>query len=159
MKSGIRARLGAGVAALTFAVLFSFQAAAVSCRGYPQAVRAAIKKHVESLQALEHETTDRLKGFDTRPFDYLLGRARATSAVIADQDALAAEEALSRCPQRIPPVRRVCAQAAEALISLIEAQETGVAAAAAKQLYVQAMPQCERWMDLAPLTTVFRATD
>jgi hypothetical protein len=131
---------------------------AASCRGYPQAIRAAIKKHVGALRALEQETADRFKGFDTRPFSYLLGRARATAAVVADKDALAAEE-LSRCPQTIPPVRRVCAEAAQALIDLIEEQETGTASAQSKQLYAQAMPQCERWMDFAPLATVFRAVD
>jgi hypothetical protein len=132
---------------------------AASCRGYPQAIRAAIKKHVGALRALEQETADRLKGFDTHPFSYLLGRARATAASIADKDALAAEEALSRCPQTIPPVRRVCAEAAQALISLIEEQETGTATAQSKQLYGHTMPQCERWMDFAPLVTVFRGVD
>jgi hypothetical protein len=132
---------------------------AASCRGYPQAIRAAIKKHVGALRALEQETADRLKGFDTRPFSYLLGRARATAALIADKDALAAEEALSRCPQTIPPVRRVCAEAAQALIGLIEEQETGTGSAQTKQLYAQAMPQCERWMDFAPLATVLRGLD
>jgi hypothetical protein len=132
---------------------------AASCRGYPQAIRAAIKKHVGALRALEQETADRFKGFDTRPFSYLLGRARATAAVVADKDALAAEGTLSRCPQTIPPVRRVCAEAAQALIDLIEEQETGTASAQSKQLYAQAMPQCERWMDFAPLATVFRAVD
>ena len=58
---------------------------AASCRGYPQAIRAAIKKHVGALRALEQETADRFKGFDTRPFSYLLGRARATAAVVADK--------------------------------------------------------------------------
>jgi hypothetical protein len=70
---------------------------------------------------------------------------------------LAAEEALSRCPQAITPVRRVCAEAAQALISVIEEQETGAATVQSKQAYAQAMPRCEQWMDFAPLATVFRA--
>jgi hypothetical protein len=146
-------------AVLALAVSFPSDGEAASCRGYPREVRAAIKKHVGALRALEQETADRVKGFDTRPFSYLLGRARATAAVVADKDALAAEETLSRCPQTIPPVRRVCAEAAQALIDLIEEQETGTASAQSKQLYAQAMPQCERWMDFAPLATVFRAVD
>jgi hypothetical protein len=150
-----RSRFCASVAALAALVLFPFDVKAASCRGYPQDVRAAIKKHVEALRALEHEATDRLKGFDTRPFDYLAARARATAAVIADEDALAAEETLSRCPQTIPPVRRVCAQAAQALVSLIEEQAAGAATTPSKQLYAQVMPQCERWIGLAPLMTVF----
>jgi hypothetical protein len=157
--SGIAAMLAAAAAALALAVSFPSDLNAATCRGYPQAIRTAIKKQVEALRALEQETADRLKGFDTRPFGYLLGRARATAAVIADKDALAVEEALSRCPQTIAPVRRVCAQAAQALISLIEEQETGTGTAQSKQLYAQAMPQCERWMDFAPLVTVFRAID
>jgi hypothetical protein len=156
-------------AAVAFAVLLPFDAEAASCRGYPQGARAAIKKQVQALRALEHEATDRLKGLDTRPFDYLLDRARATAAVIADKDALAAEEGLSRCSQSIPPVRRVCAEAAHALVSLIEQQTDGSATAQAKdadarqaeakQAYSRAMPQCERWMEFAPLVTVFRTSN
>src|SRR5207244_11490195 len=106
--------------ALAFAVLSVPGVEAASCRGYRQDVRAAIKKQVEALRALEHEAADRLKGLDTRPFDYLLSRARATAQVIADKDALAAEEGLSRCREAIPPVRRVCAEAAQAHASLSE---------------------------------------
>jgi hypothetical protein len=153
----IAAIFGAGVAALLASFPFDIEAA--SCGSYPKDIRAAIKKHVETLRALERETTDRLKGFDTRPFDYLVGRARATAAVIADKDALAAEETLSRCPQTIPPVRRVCAEAAQALVNLIEEQAAGAATTASKQLYAQAMPQCERWLGFAPFITVFRTID
>jgi hypothetical protein len=155
--------------ALAFAALPPFEVEAASCRGHPQSVRAAIKKQVEALRALEREAADRLKGLDTRPFDYLLDRARAAAAVIADNDALAAEEKLSRCPQSIPPVRRVCAEAAHALVSLIEQQAAGSATtqandaeakqAEAKQAYSRAMPQCERWMEFAPLVTVFRTSE
>ena len=159
MKSAIGPRFGAGLAALAFAVLFPSELGAISCRAYPAAVRASIKKHVETLRAVEHEATDRIKGLDTRPFDYLLGRVRATAAVIADKDALATERALGRCPESIPPARRICSEAAQALISLIEAQQTGAASAQSKQLYAQTMPQCERWMDLVPLSTVFRVID
>jgi hypothetical protein len=155
--------------ALAFAVLLPFDVEAASCRGYPQGIRAAIKKQVEALRALEREAADRLKGLDTRPFDYLLGQARAAAGVIGDKDALAAEEGLSRCPLSIPPVRRVCTEAAHALVVLIEQQAAGSATtqvkqaevkqAEAKQAYARAMPQCERWMDFAPLVTVFRASD
>jgi len=103
--------------------------------------------------------TDRLKGLDTRTFDYLAAQARAASGVIADKDVLAAEEELSRCRESIPPVRRVCAQAAQALVSLIDEQAAGAATTASKQLYAQAMPRCERWMGFAPFITVFRTID
>jgi len=148
-----------GMTTLAFAVLFVPGVEAASCRGYPQGVRAAIKKQVEVLRALEPETTDRLKGLDTRPFDYLLTRARAMAQVIADKDALAAEEDLSRCREAVPSVRRVCAEAAQALVDLIEALETGAVVSHPKQVYARAMPQCEQWMDFAPLVTVFRTID
>jgi len=56
-------------------------------------------------------------------------------------------------------VRHVCAEAAQALVNLIEAHETGAAVSHSKQVYARAMPQCEQWMDFAPLITVFRTTD
>jgi cell division protein FtsB len=156
-RRGIAAIFGAGVAALLAS--FSFDVEAASCGSYPKDIRAAIRKHVQTLRALERETTDRLKGLDTRTFDYLAAQARAATGAIADKDALAAEEELSRCRESIPPVRRVCAQAAQALVSLIEEQAAGAATTASKQLYAQAMPQCERWMGFAPFMTVFRTID
>ena len=120
-------------AGLAFVALPSFEVEAASCRGHPQSVRVAIKKQIEALRALEREAADRLKGLDTRPFDYLLDRARAAAAVIADKGALAAEAGLSRCPQSIPPVRRVCAEAAHALVSLIGQQADGYATGKTKQ--------------------------
>lgn len=152
-------RFSARIAALAVFASFPFDVEAASCGSYPKDIRAAIKKHVETLRALERETTDRLKGLDTRTFDYLAAQARAASGVIADKDALVAEEELSRCRESIPPVRRVCAQAAQALVSLIDEQAAGAATTASKQLYAQAMPRCERWMGLAPFITVFRTID
>jgi len=152
-------RFLARTAVLAVATSLAVDVEAASCGSYPQDIRAAIKKHVETLRALERETTDRLKGLDTRAFDYLAAQARAVAGAIADKDALAAEEELSRCRESIPPVRRVCAEAAQALVSLIEERAAGAANKAATQLYAQAMPQCERWMDLLPLSTVLRASD
>ena len=102
-------RFSARMAALAVLAAFPFDVEAASCGSYPKDIRVAIKKHVETLRALERETTDRLKGLDTRTFDYLAAQARAATGAIADKDALAAEEELSRCRQSIPPVRRVCA--------------------------------------------------
>jgi hypothetical protein len=152
-------RFSARIAALAVFASFPFDVEAASCGSYPKDIRAAIKKHVETLRALERETTDRLKGLDTRTFDYLAAQARAASGVIADKDVLAAEEELSRCRESIPPVRRVCAQAAQALVSLIDEQAAGAATTASKQLYARAMPRCERWMGFAPFITVFRTID
>src|SRR6184192_942850 len=47
-----------GMTTLAFAVLFVPGVEAASCRGYRQDVRAAIKKQVEALRALERETAD-----------------------------------------------------------------------------------------------------
>jgi hypothetical protein len=132
---------------------------AASCRGYPKDIRAAIKKHVEALRALEHEAADRLKGLDTRTYEFLLVQARAATEAIANKDALAEEEGLDRCRDGVPPVRRTCAQAARALVSVIEEQAAGAASKASKQSYAEAMPRCERWMNVVPLSTVFRASD
>src|SRR5262249_20284425 len=132
---------------------------AASCGSYPQEIRAAIKKHVETLRALEREAADRLKGLDTRPFDYLAQQARAATDLIADKNGLKDEEQLSQCPGAIAPVRRICAQAARALLESLEQQGKSGASKAAKQTYAEAMPQCERGMGLAPLTTVLRSAD
>ena len=152
-------RFLARTAVLAVATSLAVDVEAASCGSYPKDIRAAIKKHVETLRALEHETTDRLKGLDTRTFDYLAAQARAVAGTIADKDALAAEQELSRCREPIPPVRRVCAEAAQALVSLIEERAAGAANKTATQLYAQAMPQCERWMDLPPLGTTLRTAD
>ena len=150
------------VASITVLVLVAWwpiDAGAASCRGYLQDIRAAIKKHVEVLRALEHEAADRLKGLDTRTFEYLLLQTRATAAAIADKDALAKEESLERCRDGAPPVRRTCAEAARTLVSVIEEQAAGTASKAAKQSYAEAMPRCERLMNVMPLATVFRSSD
>lgn len=152
-------RVRAGIAALSVTALSSITAEAASCRGYPQEIRAAIKKHVETLRATEREAADRLKGLDTRPFDYLAQQARAATDVIADRNGLKDEEQLGQCPGAIAPVRRICAQAAQALLDLLEQQGKGDGSKGSKQTYAQAMPQCERGMELAPLSTVFRSAD
>jgi hypothetical protein len=155
----VTVRFVAGLAVLVLIACLPSGVEAASCRGYPQDVRAAIKKHVEALRALEHEAADRLKGLDTRTFEYLLVQARGTAAAIADKDALAKEEGLDRCRDGAPPVRRTCAEAARALVSVIEEQAAGAVSKASKRSYAEAMPRCERLMNVVPLTTVFRATD
>ncbi len=156
---GRAAKLQAGVVLLGLVVLLPCESEAESCRGYARDLRAAVKKQVAALRALEREAADRLQGLDTRPFDYLAGQARTASGAIADKDAPAAEERLARCREAVPPERRACAAAAQALVGLIEGEAAGVATTASKGIYAQAMPQCERWLDLTPLTTVFRTPD
>jgi hypothetical protein len=148
-------RLGLDFALPAVIVLLSLDAASASCRGYGREIQSAIKTHVETLRAVEREAADRLSGLDTRPFDYLVGQARVAAAMIADKNGLAEEEDLRRCRNYIPPVRRVCAGAAQALVGLIEERAT-FAESKARQAYAEAMPRCERWMSLEPLKTVFR---
>src|SRR5262249_45960181 len=160
--------------AVTFAAVLAvvasipFHVEAASCDSDPKDVRAAIKKHVETMRALEREEADRLKGLDTRTLDYLIVQTRAISThaqrpvgaeVLRQNNACAAKEEYSGVSKRIPPVRRVCEEAVKAWASLIEARPAGTADKAPKQLYAQAMPQCERWMDFPPLNTVFRTPD
>src|SRR5882757_9945764 len=62
-------------------ILFVQNANAQDCRNYLQAARADIGRHIAALQRLEHEASDRQKGLDSRPFDFLLGEARKTAAI------------------------------------------------------------------------------
>lgn len=151
-------RLGLHLLVPAVIVLHPLDVAAASCKGYGREVQSAIKAHVETLRAVEQEAADRLAGLDTRPFDFLVGRVRAAAALIADEKSLALEEELHRCRNYVPPVRRVCAGAARALVSLIEERAADLQTGASRQAYAETMPRCERWMSLEPLKTVFRAT-
>jgi hypothetical protein len=130
-----------------------------SCRGYPDSVRLVVTRGVEALRLVEREAADRIVGLDTRPFDFLVGQARAAAEVIADQNALAAEEGLKRCRNHVRPLRTICRGAALALAKAIEEQATGAASKPSKQAFVEAMATCERWLGLTPLKTAFRAMD
>src|SRR5262249_60753534 len=104
-------RFSACMAALAVLASFPFDVEAMSCGSYPKDIRVAIKKHVETLRALERETTDRLKGLDTRTFDYLAAQARAASGPIAGGAALAAEGERSPGRQGDPARRAARGQA------------------------------------------------
>ena len=140
-------------------VVVSAPAAAQPCRGYPESVRLVVTRGVEAVRLVEREAADRIVGLDTRPFDFLVGQARAAAEVIADASALAEEEDLKRCRNSVRPVRTICRGAALALAKAIEEQATGAASKQSKQAYVEAMATCERWLGLTPLKTAFRATD
>ena len=149
--------------AATLAVLVVASAPAAAqdafCRGYPDSVRLVVMRGVEALRLVEREAADRMVGLDTRPFDFLVGQARAAAEVIADQNALAAEEGLKRCRNHVRQLRATCRGAALALAQAIEEQGTGAASKPSKQAYVEAMATCERWLGLTPLKTAFRAID
>jgi hypothetical protein len=160
-----RHRLGTDGAARLLAVLvvsltvYGGTAAAAPCRDYPTVAARAIKSRVEALRLIEREAADRLRGLDTRTFDYLAGQARAAAATIDDAKALQDEDGLGRCPEPVAHVRRVCGMAALALAAALAEQAGGAASAVLKQAYGEAMAICESFMGLAPLDSAFRIPD
>jgi hypothetical protein len=144
---------------VVLAILASVTAQAAPCRNYPAAAARAIKPRVETLRQVEREAADRLSGLDTRPFPFLIGRARAAADVIGEMRALRDEDGLDRCPDAVPHVRRVCASAALALAGALEEEAAGAATKISKQIYGQAMAICESFMGLAPLHTAWRTSD
>jgi hypothetical protein len=133
--------------------------AAAPCRDYPALAARAVKSRVEALRRVEREAADRLLGLDTRTFEFLVGQARAAANAIDDAKALQDEDALGRCPEPVPHVRRVCGIAALALMAALEEQAAGAATAVSRQAYGEAMPLCESFMGLAPLNSAFRMPD
>jgi hypothetical protein len=135
------------------------RAAAASCGDYAAAAARAIKSRVEAVRLIEREAGDRLIGLDTRPFPYLAAQARAAAAAIGEGKALREEDELSRCPDPVPHVRRICAMATLALASAIEEHEAGRASTVSKQAFAEAMALCEGHMGLAPARSRFRTLD
>jgi hypothetical protein len=131
------------------------QSHGTSCPHYLEGARDLIKPHVEALRIVEREAADRLKGLDTRTFHFLAGEARKAASMIGYPEALKAEEALGQCPDAVPPIRRICVDAAHTLASAIEGQETG-AGKASRQAYADTMPRCEQLIGLPPLRTAWR---
>ena len=132
-------------------------ASAQDCRNYLQAARADIGKHVATMQRLEHEASDRLKGLDSRPFDFLLGEARKTAAIIADPGLQGAGSRDCRDPAH--PVRRICRDAAQAWVDVLEKYVASPKPGYDKQRFAATVEDCEKLMDLKPLKSVIRATD
>ena len=130
--------------------------AAAPCRGYPAVASRALKPRVEALRLIEREAADRLRGLDTRTFDYLAGQARAAAVAIDDPKALQDEDDLGRCPEPVAHVRRVCGMAALALGAALAERAAGAASAVSTQAYGEAMAICESFMGLAPLNSAFR---
>src|SRR5437762_4892333 len=98
----------------------TFDANAASCSRLARETQAAIKNHVAALQRYEHEASDRLKGLDSRPFEFLRDEAKKTAAIIGEPRALAAEEELDRCRNAARPIRKICAEAAQMLVDVLE---------------------------------------
>jgi hypothetical protein len=137
---------------------FVQDAAAQNCRNYLQAARLDIGKHVAALQRLEHEASDRSKGLDSRPFDFLLGEARRTAAIIADP-ALQGAGGSRDCRDPAHPVRRICLDAAQAWVDVLAKYAANPKPDYDKPRYAATVEDCEKLMDLKPLKSVIRATD
>src|SRR5687768_23176 len=127
---------------------------AASCRWFGKEAQSAIKTHVAALQRYEHEASDRLKGLDSRPFEFLRDEVRKTAAIVGDPKALADEDDLKRCRNATRPIRKICADAAQTLVEVLEKHVTAPKPEYDKVKYAGAMAECEKLMDLKPLKSV-----
>src|SRR4051795_9127127 len=133
-------------------------ASAQDCRNYLQAARADIGKHVAAMQRLEHEASDRAKGLDSRPFDFLASEARKTAVIIADP-ALQGTGGSHDCRDPAHPVRRICLDAAQAWVDVLAKYAANPRPGYDKPRFAATVEDCEKLMDLKPLKSVIRATD
>jgi hypothetical protein len=122
-------------------------------------VKAAIGSHVVALQRTEQEAADRLKGLDSRPHDFLLGEARKTTAIIADAAALKDEEDLARCRNATRPIRKLCAEAAQRLVEILDRYVATAKPDYDRAQYGSLMGECEKLMELKPLKSAIRGTE
>ena len=140
-------------------IVLIHDASAVDCRWFARDAQKAIKTHVAALQRLEHEASDRTKGLDSRPFEFLRDEAKKTAAIIADPAALKREEGLERCRNATHPIRKICAGSAQLLVEVLEKHVANPKPDYDKPQYAEAMASCEKLMDLKPLKSVIRGTD
>lgn len=134
----------------------SQSANAADCRWFGRNAQTAIKSHIATLQRLEFEASDRLKGLDTRPFPMLLDDAKKTTVIIANPAALEDEKGLKRCRNATWPIRKICADAAQALTDILDKHVATEKAEYDKSAYAAAMEACEKHMDLKPLKSLIR---
>jgi hypothetical protein len=137
-------------------VFFNQSASAADCRWFGRDAQKAIKTHVAALQRLEFEASDRLKGLDTRPFPMLRDDAKRTAAIVIDPAAIKDEEGLKRCRNATWPIRKICADAAEAFVVILDKHVVTEKAEYDKAAYASAMAACEKHMDLKPLKSLIR---
>jgi len=140
-------------------ISFIHDANAQSCRNFVAEARAAIGSHVTALQRIEHEASDRAKGLDSRPFEFLLGEARKTTAIVADPAALKREEGLERCRNWTQPIRKMCATAAQMLVDALEKHVANAKPDYDKAQYAAAMEACEKPMGVKSLKSAIRGTE
>ena len=140
--------------------LFLIQDAnAADCRWHGRDTRNAISTHVAALQRIEHEASDRIKGLDSRPFDFLLGEARKTMTIVADPAALEDEKTLERCRNATTPIRKGCASAAQMLVEIVEKHVASEKPEYDKPRYALLMGECAKAMDLKPLKSLIRGNE
>jgi hypothetical protein len=144
------------VVTISCIVFLASDASAADCKWFGRDAQRAIKTHVAALQRLEFEASDRLKGLDSRPFDFLLAEARKTTTVIADPAALRDEEGLERCRNATRPIRKICASAAQALVEILDKHVASEKPEYDKPRYAQAMAACEKAMSLQELKSIIR---
>jgi hypothetical protein len=132
---------------------------AQDCRSFGRDAQKAIKTHVAALQRLEHEASDRTRGRDTRPFEFLRDEAKNAVAVITEPGAIKREEELQKCRNQTFPIRKTCADAAEQLLAILEKYVANPTPDYNKPAYAAAMGSCEKWMDLKPLKSLIRGTE
>jgi hypothetical protein len=153
-------RFGFAALAIILSMTALAPAQTVSCRNYPETVRPLIKPRIEALRLLEREAADRLRGLDTRTFPFLAGEVRKAADLIADPKALKDEEdGVGKCRNAVLPVRAICRSAALVLAAAIDEQEKDAATKESRQAYGEAMPRCEQFMGLQPLSTAWRTTN
>jgi len=132
---------------------------AASCRWFAKEAQSEIKKPVAALQRYEHEASDRLKGLDSRPFEFLRDEAKKTATIIGEPKALADEEKLKRCRNPTQPIRKICADATLLLVEILEKHVVDPKPDYDKQRYATAMAECEKVMNLKPVKSAIRGTE
>ncbi len=132
---------------------------AASCGNFKSIAQSAIGSQVTALRRVEHEASDRRKGLDSRPFDYLRDEVKKTAAIIGEPVALAREDELKFCANWTQPIRRICADAAQALADILEKHVADPKADFDRPKYATAIGECEKLMDLKPMASAIRGTD
>ena len=140
-------------------VFLTLDANAASCRQFAREAQSAIKIHVAALRRYEHEASDRLKGLDSRPFEFLRDEVKKTAAIIGEAKALADEEELKRCRNATQPIRKICSEAAQMLLEILEKHLAESKPDYDKPRYAAAMGDCEKLMGFKPLKSAIRRTD
>jgi len=147
------------IAAIAYGFFLTQSANAASCGNFKSIAQAEIGSQVAALRRFEHEASDRLKGLDSRPFDYLRDEAKKVAAIIGEPGALAREEELKFCRNWTQPIRKICAEAALLLVDILDKHVADPKADFDKPKYAEAIGECEKLMDLKPMASAIRGTD